>query len=87
MKFRDLKSISDADLGVKIVELEKELLKVNGQIAQGSGIKNTSQRRELKRSIAKIMTLTNQRKKSDSKISKKTAENKIKTVKETKNKN
>lgn len=97
MKFKELISMSDVDLNAKVKELGLELVKVRGQIAQGSGIKNTSQKRQIKRTIAKIKTLLNMRasgnapgakvtkkkttKKATKKVAKKTTKKATKTKK------
>ena len=44
----------------KLVELKKELMKFNSQRAVKSSIENPGRIKELKRSIAKILTIQNQ---------------------------
>lgn len=49
-------------LGNKILELKKELIKINAQIAIGTVPKNPGQVRNIKKTIAKILTIQNQKK-------------------------
>ena len=57
MKIKDLRSMSEADLKSKLAELRKELIKHNAQIATGTTPKSPGQVREIKKTIAKIMTI------------------------------
>lgn len=57
MKFKELKLMNDQDLGSKETELRKELMKINSQIATGTIQKNPNKSREIKRTIARMLTL------------------------------
>ena len=57
MKIKDLKAMSKEDLNAKLIELRKELMKQNAQIATGTVPKSPGQVREIKKTIAKIMTI------------------------------
>lgn len=57
MKIKDLRSMSKEDLNSKLVELRKELIKHNAQIATGTMPKSPGQIREIKKTIAKILTI------------------------------
>ena len=57
MKIKDLRSMSREDLNSKLLELRKELIKHNAQIATGTTPKSPGQIREIKKTIAKIMTI------------------------------
>ena len=57
MKFKELKLMSDRDLDGKETELRKELMRINSQIATGTIQKNTNKPREIKRTIARLLTL------------------------------
>ncbi|MBI3035663.1 50S ribosomal protein L29 [Candidatus Woesearchaeota archaeon] len=61
MKFKELKVMNEADLGNTIIELKKELMKTNSQIAVGTVPKNPGKVRQAKKAIAKILTITQQR--------------------------
>ena len=55
MKVKELRGMSTKELGDKMLELKKELLKMRGQIAVGTVPKNPGQVKNLKRSIAQIL--------------------------------
>ena len=57
MKAKELKAINELELENKMIELKKELMKINSQIAIGTIPKSPSKVREMKRTIAKILTI------------------------------
>lgn len=57
MKYKDLQKLSDADLDKKLKESQVELIKLNGQVATGTTPKSPGQIKNLKKTIAKIHTL------------------------------
>lgn len=57
MKTKELKLMNETDRENKIAELKKELMKINSQIAIGMAPKNPSKSSEIKRTIAKILTI------------------------------
>lgn len=59
MKTKELKSMNKEALDKKLIELRKELIKMNGQVSTGTNIKNPSQIKITKRTIAKILTQLN----------------------------
>lgn len=59
MKAKELKLMNDLDLENKILELKKELMKVNSQIAIGTVPKSPGKVRAMKKTIAKILTIKN----------------------------
>ena len=61
MKAKELKLMSEQDLQNKVLELRKELMKVNSQIAIGTVPKSPGKIREMKRTIAKIITIRSQK--------------------------
>jgi large subunit ribosomal protein L29 len=61
MKIKELRSTSKEDLKVKLKELRKELIKSNAQIATGTNPKSPGQVREMKKTIAKIMMVINEK--------------------------
>jgi large subunit ribosomal protein L29 len=73
MKIKDLRSMSDEELKLKLTELRKELIKSNAQIATGTTPKSSGQIKQAKKMIARILTLQKEKQKS----AKKTAETKI----------
>ena len=64
MKAKELRLMSELDMENKILELKKELMKINSQIAIGTVPKNPSKVREIKRTIAKILTIKKQKEES-----------------------
>lgn len=61
MKFKDIQKLSDADVAKKLKEFQIELIKLNGQVATGTTPKSPGQIKNLKRSIAKIYTMQQQK--------------------------
>lgn len=61
MNIEELKNLNEKELGEKISELRKELIKINAQVAIGTQIKNPGQISQIKKTIARINTITNQR--------------------------
>lgn len=57
MKAKELKVLNEFELESKTVELKKELMKLNSQIAIGTVPKNPGKVREIKKTIAKILTI------------------------------
>ncbi len=57
MKTKDLRSMPRPELDSKLIELRKELVKHNAQIATGTTPKSPGQVREIKKTIAKILTI------------------------------
>jgi large subunit ribosomal protein L29 len=65
MRVKELRLLNEFDLENRMMELKKELIKINSQIAIGTVPKNPGKVREIKRTIAKILTIKkekNQRK-------------------------
>jgi len=59
--------MSELELENKLVELRKELMKANSQIAIGTIPKNPGRVKEMKRTIAKILTVRKEKSKGGSK--------------------
>jgi ribosomal protein L29 len=57
MKFKELAQMTVEEQGMKLSELELELMKLNAQVATGTPPKNAGQLRRLKKDIARIMLL------------------------------
>ena len=57
MKAKELKAMNELDFENKSIELKKELMKVNSQIAIGTLPKSPGKVKEMKRTIAKILTI------------------------------
>ena len=61
MKTKELKVLNDRDLDSKILELRKELMKAYSQIATGTIPKSPGKVREMKKTIAKILTIKHEK--------------------------
>lgn len=61
MKAKELRVMGELELENKSAELEKELMKVNSQIAIGTVPKSPGKIREMKRTIAKILTIKHEK--------------------------
>jgi large subunit ribosomal protein L29 len=57
MKIKEIRSMSKEDLLVKMEELRKELVKINGQVSTGTTPKSPGQVKQIKKNIAKILTI------------------------------
>ena len=65
MKAQELRGMHKLDLENKIIELKAELMKLNSQIATGTSPKSPSKLREIKRTIAKILTIMHDKNKKE----------------------
>lgn len=54
---KDLRSLSDQELKERLGEFKKELLKLNVQAATGANTSNSGKLRQIKKNIARILTL------------------------------
>ena len=64
MKTKELRLMNEQDTELKSVELKKELMKINSQIAIGTVPKSPGKIREIKRTLAKILTVKRQKEES-----------------------
>ncbi|MEP0826039.1 MAG: 50S ribosomal protein L29 [Nitrososphaera sp.] len=62
LKLKTLREMNDADLADKLTELKADLAKLNLEKSKGTLKKQTGNIKWLKRDIARIMTLLNERK-------------------------
>ena len=62
MKASELKGLTDEELNNKITELRKELVKLNTQVATGANPKSPGQIKNIRKSIARILTVFNTKK-------------------------
>lgn len=61
MKTKDFRSMSILELRDKLAELQKELIKLNAQIATKTALKNPSEVKNVKKGIAKIKSLISEK--------------------------
>lgn len=57
MKAKEIRSSDKASLNEKVIELKKELVKINAQIVIGTAIKNPGQVKKIKKTLARIITI------------------------------
>jgi len=62
LKLKTLRELNDQDLGDKLAELKADLAKLNLEKSKGTLKKQTGNIKWLKRDIARMMTLLNERK-------------------------
>ena len=68
MRFKEIKDMAPAEAQEKLIELRTELMKENAQVAIGTTPKSPGKIKQIKKSIAKLNTLINQKaKKSEEK--------------------
>jgi ribosomal protein L29 len=58
MKSKEIRNLDSLSAKEKILELKKELVKINAQISIGSSIKSPGQARKIKKTIARIITIS-----------------------------
>lgn len=56
MKSKDIKSMSKEKIESQLLELRRELIKLNTQIATGTTLKNPGQVKNIKKNIARLLT-------------------------------
>ncbi|MBU4501790.1 MAG: 50S ribosomal protein L29 [Nanoarchaeota archaeon] len=56
---KDFKQMNSAQLGEKLSDLRKELMKINTQISTGTTPENPGRVREVKKTIARLITAIN----------------------------
>ena len=61
MKTKELRNLSEKDLETKLDDLKKELIKLNAQVATGTVPKSPGQMKQIKKTIAKILTITKEK--------------------------
>lgn len=57
MKAKELHQMSVGDLKQKLSDLKKDLVKHNAQVALGANVKNSMAIRNLKKDIARVLTI------------------------------
>jgi len=75
---KDFKQMNEVQLNEKLVDLRKELMKINTQISTGTTPENPGKVREVKKTIARLLTNINLKKKLPKEKPKKEVEKKEK---------
>ncbi|MFH1133150.1 MAG: 50S ribosomal protein L29 [Nanoarchaeota archaeon] len=61
MKAREIRALSDALQSERIAEMEKELMKLNAQVATGTNPKSPGLIRKIKKTIARMRTIQHEK--------------------------
>ena len=64
MKAKEIRSTDKISINEKILEMKKELVKINAQVATGSTIKSPGQVRKIKKTLARIITIQQEKNKA-----------------------
>ena len=67
MNIKEIRSLDKRTLEEKLLELKKELIKVNAQIAIGATPKNPGQVKKIKKTIARFLSLNQGKNKEEKK--------------------
>ena len=62
IKKRKIRELSDAELKAKLFEFQKELNTERGMLASGGRTSNPGKISELRRTVARVLTITHERK-------------------------
>jgi len=62
MKAKEIRSLSEEDMNSKVLDLQKELIKLNAQVATGTQIKNPGLLKKTKKTIARLKTILQEKK-------------------------
>ena len=58
---KEMRKMKDEDLDKKLIDLKKELMRVNAQISQGTAPEKPGRIKEIKKTIARILTVKKER--------------------------
>ena len=61
MKNKDLKKLSKQQMEKQLIELRKELIKLNTQVATGTTLKSPGKLKNTKKTIARLLTELNKK--------------------------
>ena len=62
MKVKEIRGMDKGMAAEKMTELKKELVRMNAQVAIGTAIKNPGQIRNIKKTLARIITIEHEKK-------------------------
>lgn len=65
MKIKDLRKLKPEEMEKKLSELKSELIKLKGQASTGTPPKNPGQIKQIKRTIAQILTIQDKKTKEE----------------------
>jgi large subunit ribosomal protein L29 len=84
LRLKDIKDMSTEERAKKVSELRAELARLKTMVRAGGAVENPTRIRELRKTIAKILTIENEDKLGLRKTEEKTAKRKGKKEKKTK---
>ena len=61
MRSKEVRSLDKGIINEKVIELKKELVKINAQVAIGAALSNPGQARKIKKTIARILTIEHEK--------------------------
>lgn len=61
LRAKEIRKMKDEELEKKLADLRKELMRIKTQIAQGTAPENPGRAREIRRTIARILTIKRER--------------------------
>jgi large subunit ribosomal protein L29 len=61
LKAKEIREMDEKTISSKLVELKNELISLNAQVAMGTAPENPGKIGEIKRTIARILTIQNQK--------------------------
>jgi large subunit ribosomal protein L29 len=61
MNPKEIRSMDKKSINEKLIELKKELVKINAQVSVGTALKNPGQVRKLKKNLARILTIEHEK--------------------------
>ncbi|MAG78087.1 50S ribosomal protein L29 [archaeon] len=67
IKNNELRKMSEKQLDERMIELRKELIKVNAQVSTGTVPENPGNVKNIKKTIARILTIKTQKKEEEKK--------------------
>ena len=70
MNAKELRELSKQDIEDKLIELRKELIKENAQVATGTTPKSPGQMKQMKKTIARILTINTEKEKTKTPVTK-----------------
>ena len=71
MKAKEIRGTDKNTINEKIIELKKELVKINAQVAIGTALKNPGEIKKIKKMLARILTINHEKTKKESEKEKK----------------
>jgi len=71
MKAKEIRGTDKNTINEKIIELKKELVKINAQVAIGTALKNPGEIKKIKKMLARILTINYEKTKKESEKEKK----------------